>query len=248
MATATVSARAPQPFSGWTIYGDGRLCVRIPCTAATLAGFREWVKSDGFPEKVRVTYVDGEIYYDMSNEELETHNKAKLEILRVLANLNRRLKMGAFYGDGVLLTNVQADVSNNPDGTFIGRASLQSDRIRLVPRKGTEDHYIEIEGTPDMVLEVVSDDSVRKDTRQLLAAYHKAGIPEYWLIDARRKEISFQILHWQEDGYEAGSTVDWQTSRIFKRDFRLLRRRDDMGLWEYTLQVRPGPAGRKRKR
>jgi len=248
MATAAVPARVPRSFSGWSLYGDGRLCVRIPWSAATLAGFREWVKSDGFPEKVRVTYVDGEIYYDMSNEELETHNQPKVEVLRVLVNLNRRLKLGKCYGDGILLTHVAANVSNNPDATFIRRATLQSQRIRLVPRNGTADHYIEIEGTPDMVLDVVSNDSVRKDTRQLRGAYHKAGIPEYWLIDARRKEISFQILHRQEDGYEAGNPGGWQTSRVFRRDFRLVRRRDDMGLWEYTLQVRPSPASRKRKR
>jgi Uma2 family endonuclease len=248
MATAAVPTRVPRSGSGWSLYDDGRLCVRVPWSAATLAGFREWVKSDGFPEKVRVTYVDGEIYYDMSNEELETHNQPKLEVLRVLVNLNRRLKLGRCYGDGILLTHVQANVSNNPDGTFIRRATLQSDRIRLVPRKGTEDHYIEIEGTPDMVLEVVSDDSVRKDTRQLREAYLKAGISEYWLIDARRKEISFQILHRQAEGYEAKDPGGWQTSRVFKRDFRLVRSRDDFGLWEYTLQVRPSTARRKRKR
>ena len=51
--------------------------------------FRWWVQSDAFPDHVRVTFLDGEIYLDMSKEELETHNKVKIEVLRVLLNLNR---------------------------------------------------------------------------------------------------------------------------------------------------------------
>jgi Uma2 family endonuclease len=226
---------------------NGRLCVRIPCSAATLAGFRAWVKSDAFPEHVRVTFVDGEIYYDMSNEELETHNKPKSEVLRALMNLNRKLKLGTYYGDGVLITNEGAEVSNNPDGTFIRQATLRSNRVRLVPREGAQGQYVEIEGAPDLVMEVVSTHTVRKDTQQLRQAYHRAGIPEYWLIDARGDEIAFTILHWHKDEYQPGPSEGWQHSRVFNRDFRLLRTRDDMGLWEYTLQSRPTVRRRKRK-
>jgi Uma2 family endonuclease len=221
-------------------FQEVRGCVRIPRTAATLAGFRAWAKSDAIPEKVRVTFVDGEIYYDMSNEELETHNKPKIEVARVLLNLNRKRKRGNFYGDGVLVSNEEAEVSNNPDGTFLLRATIESRRVRLVPREGREGQYTEIEGAPDWVMEIVSNDSVRKDTVQLREAYHRAGISEYWLIDARGPKIDFQILHWRPDRYEpAPSQGGWQRSRVFDREFRLLRERDDMGLWEYTLQSRP---------
>jgi Uma2 family endonuclease len=37
---------------------------------------------------------------------------------------------------------------------------------------------MELEGTPDWVLEVVSQSSVAKDTKWLRESYHKAGIPE----------------------------------------------------------------------
>jgi Uma2 family endonuclease len=243
MASISVTGRAPK------LAGEnGRLCLRIPCSAATLAGFRAWVKSDGFPEHVRVTFVDGEIYYDMSNEELETHNKPKSEVLRVLMNLNRKLKLGTYYGDGVLVTNEDAEVSNNPDGTFVRRSTLRSNRVRLVPREGAQGQYIEMEGTPDLVVEVVSNHTVRKDTQQLRKAYHRAGIPEYWLIDARGQEIVFAVLHWHADEYRPGPGKEgWQHSRVFKRGFRLVRTRDDMGLWEYTLQSRPATGRRKTK-
>lgn len=246
---ATISAVSLPKVSNRTVGDDARFCVHFPRSAASLAGFRRWVKSDELPESVRVAFVDGEIYYDMSNEEMETHNKPKNEILRVLMNLNRKLKIGTYYGDGVLLTHEDAEVSNNPDGIFLRRATIRSGKVHLVPREGEQEQFVEIEGTPDWVMEVVSNGSVRKDTQQLLSAYHSAGIEEYWLIDARGLEIDFQLLHWRENDYaKAPAQGGWQTSKVFNRDFRLVRQRDDMGMWEYTLRTRPKSSRRKHAR
>lgn len=48
-------------------------------------------------------------------------------------------------------------------------------------------------GPADLVVEVVSDDSVGRDGVVKLAAYEEAGIPEYWLLDPRpgRQEARF---------------------------------------------------------
>ena len=86
---------------------DPGVCLRIPRSAWSLNGFRQWVLSDEFPEKLRVTFVDGEIYLDMSWEEIETHNKVKTEILRVLSNLNVELDQGELFSDGVLVSNAE---------------------------------------------------------------------------------------------------------------------------------------------
>jgi len=108
-----------------------------------------------------------------------------------------------------------------------------------VPKPDKEGRYREVEGTPDWVLEVISDSSVEKDTEKLREAYHRAGIPEYWLIDARGDGIDFQILYHGENGYEAAPRQkDWQQSSVFGRSFRLERQQDELGLWEYTLHVR----------
>lgn len=232
------SSPSATPPAAW-VYSD-RLSLHIPATAHTLAGFRAWVLSDDFPEHIRVAFIDQEIHLDMSQEELETHNKVKMEVSRVLLNLNREEKRGQFYGDGVLVTNEGAVVSNNPDGIFVLTRSLRSGRVRFVPRTGKAGQYIEIEGIPDWVMEVVSDSSVGKDTQRLRAAYQRAGIREYWLIDARGEDIVFQILYWRKNGYVAAPVQDgWQRSPVFGRRFRLERQRDPLGLWEYTLHVRP---------
>lgn len=237
---ATVSAiREPRkpipPQIGTTV--DHQF-LRIPASAATFAGFRAWVRSDDFPEKVRSTYVDREIYLDMTKETLGTHARVKAGTSRVLMNLEFEFKLGTFFLDGVLISNEVAKVSNNPDGVFVSNETAQSNRVRLVAQQNDKGDFVELEGSPDWVMEIVSDSSVRKDTVQLRRAYHRARITEYWLIDARGEEINFQILHWRKKGYVAAVKREgWQRSRVFDRWFRLTREQGTMGLWEYTLHV-----------
>jgi Uma2 family endonuclease len=221
--------------------GEDGVCVWVPTRALTLAGFRDWATSPDFPEHVRVAFIDGEVFLDMSNEDPESHVGVKTEVYTVLGPLVRAEKSGKFYSDGVLVSNEEAGLSSNPDASYGSRQSLQSGRVRVVPHERRRGRYREIEGTPDWVLEVVSDSSVEKDTERLRAAYHRAGIPEYWLIDARGDALVFTILHWRKGGYRAAAVKDgWQRSKVFGREFRLLREQDEFGLWEYTLEVRPG--------
>ena len=216
------------------------LGVIIPASAHTHAGFRAWAKSEDFPRRGRISFIERELFIDMSPEEIETHVKVKWEIDIVLGALNKKAKLGEFYGDGTLVTNVEADLSTEPDTTFVTWESLEAERVRLVPRVGEEGQYMEVEGSPDWVLEVVSKYSVKKDTVRLRRAYHKAGVREYWLVDARSEEVTFHILTHAESGYaEAEGRGGWQNSPVFGRRFRLVRRRGRMNFWEYDLQVKP---------
>ena len=95
----------------------------------------------------------------------------------------------------------------------------------------------ELEGTPDLVVEIISDSSVRKDRKLLREAYARAGIPEYWLIDARGAEVDFQILVHAEDDYApAKRTGGWQVSPTFGKKFRLRRIIDE---FFYDLLIKP---------
>lgn len=213
--------------------------ILIPEGGWTLASFRAWVHSDECPERARVTYLDGKVSIDMSPEEVEHHTQVKDEIATVFRTLNRQRRLGKFYGDGLLVTNVKAELSTVPDGTFILANTLQSGRVRLIQREGTEGEITELVGTPDIVIEVVSKSSTRKDTERLLEKYHRAGIPEYWLVQPHGARVDFKILNFGRTGYErTAGRGGWQASRVLDRQFRLRRERDDLGLWEYTLDVR----------
>jgi Uma2 family endonuclease len=213
--------------------------VMIPVSAGTLAGFRAWVTSDDAPRNGRFSYLGTELYVEMSPERIASHNVVKTEFARVFATLLKQTDQGKFFGDGTLLTNEQANLSTEPDGLVVTWKTFTSGLVRLVPTADNDD-AAELAGTPDIVLEVISPSSLTKDAVRLRQQYHQAGIPEYWLVDARGEEIDFQILHREPADYATvpASRSGWLPSAVLGRRFRLTRELDRIGLWEYTLHAR----------
>src|SRR5688572_1275800 len=78
-----------------------RLSLRIPVSAMTLAGFRDWATSPDFPEYVRAAFIDQELFLDMSNEDPELHVMVKGIIFGTLFQLNQAEKKGRLYSDGM---------------------------------------------------------------------------------------------------------------------------------------------------
>jgi Uma2 family endonuclease len=214
--------------------------VDVPASAFSHAGFRAWAVSDDFPERGQISYLDGELFIDMSPEELFAHGQPKLEVTSVIYGLLKKLRTGQLFPDRTLLTNEEAGLSTEPDACYATWDTLRLGRLRLIPLVDDEERCKELQGTPDWVLEIVSDSSVHKDTRRLRQLYFRAGIPEYWLIDVRSEEIVFQILLPGASSYEeAEAKRGWQVSRTFRRQFRLLRKKDQLDHWQYTLQMKP---------
>jgi len=175
----------------------------------------------------------------MSPESIEEHSDVKTEISRVLANLAKETNLGRLHIDGVLITNEQAGLSNEPDILFLSKRTLKSGRARLTPTKDRPQSSREIVGSVDWVLEIVSPSSIKKDKVLLRRAYYQAGIDEYWIVDALGKEIEFQLLTRGENEYLAAEPRNgWLKSPTFDREFRLDRARDSDGSWQYTLEVR----------
>jgi Uma2 family endonuclease len=166
--------------------------VTIPEGITTVDAFRAWLDAGDLPEKLKTWFLDGEVWVDMSREQLDSHLGVKEEITRVLGNIVKGARSGRIYPDGVFLTNRRAGLSGNPDMVFVSNDALASGRIKRVP--GKDGGFVELDGTPDMILEVVSDSSEKKDNQTLREAYWEAGIPEYWLVDARGEEIELDIL------------------------------------------------------
>ncbi len=210
--------------------------VHIPSGIDSLESFRHWAHSAAFPETGRIGYVKGEVWVDMSKEQF-SHNQVKGEIAAVLTALVKAARSGRFFPDGYLLTNPAADLATNPDGLFVSTAALRAGRVRLV--EGAEEGYVELEGTPDMVLEVVSPSSVEKDTEVLRDLYWQAGIPEYWLADPRGKRCELTILRHGPKGYTVTRKQGgWLRSGVFGKSVRLTEERDALGYSEYTLELR----------
>lgn len=206
----------------------------------SLADFRVWARSDAFPERGRIDYITGRIEVDMSPEDFFCHGTPKTEIIAVLGALVKSLGLGYLLSDQMRVSCPEADVSVEPDIVFISEESLEDGQVRLVPKaSGEPDRYIEIEGPPDLVVEIVSDSSVTKDTRRLPAAYRAAGVQEFWLVDARGPRPLLRIHHRGARGWKLArpDAAGFQRSAVLDRRFRLTRQRNPHGRWVYDLEL-----------
>jgi Uma2 family endonuclease len=237
MATVNHSI-ATDPFVATTyIPRDESGNLFVPSSVQTWDGFRRWALSEECPDRGRFTFAARELIIDMSPEYLETHNFLKTEITTVIHGLAKKQNLGRVFSDRCLFSNEAAGISTEPDATFCSFSSLRSGRSRIVrgARPGVSDELV---GSPEWVLEIVSPSSVRKDRKLLYDGYFRAGVIEYWLIDALGDDIDFQVLVAGVEGY-AGIQPEngWLTSPTFHSSFRLTRRKDENGLWDYTLDV-----------
>jgi Uma2 family endonuclease len=211
--------------------------LHIPAYVTDHESFRRWSRSGEIPDGVRVCYLDGDIWVDLSMEQLYTHNRAKTRIATALDTLADVENQGQYFSDGVTLS-YRARLTTVPDGVFVSYGTLRAGRIVRVA--GAKQGYVELEGTPDMVLEVVSESSVDKDTVDLRRKYWRAGIPEYWLVDVRSEPTRFDLLRRGPKGYlrtreRAGG---WLRSEIFGRSFRLTQTTDPVGDPQFRLDIR----------
>lgn len=211
--------------------------ISIPGWINSLQDYRCWAESDEYPESGWVSYVNGIIFVD-TLEEFLTHNRVKQAFNAAFGMLLMQQPPGCFVPDRMLLINDAANLSTEPDGLFYLWTTMQSGRLRLVA--GKKAGYTQLDGAPDLVLEIVSDGSESKDFVALRAAYSKAQIPEYWLLDARRDAISFDILRHTAEGYQATVLEDgWVRSEILGHSFRIERSADPLGLAQFVVHAKP---------
>jgi Uma2 family endonuclease len=216
--------------------------VSIPLGLSNLDDFRRWCHSRGFPQRGRIDYVSGNIEVDMSPEDLFSHGTLKGKLYATLLSIVEREELGHVFTDATRVTHKTIGLSVEPDILFLSYASIDNGRAILVPKSsGEADRFIEIEGSVDLIVEIVSDSSVRKDTETLLTAYFAAGVTEYWIADARHEQLRFRILAREGDGYRA-AVLDadrFQRSDLLQKSFRLDRTRSPRGYWQYDLKFRP---------
>jgi Uma2 family endonuclease len=201
--------------------------IRIPGWVKDLDSFHRWTESPDYPDSGWFSYLRGEIWVDTSLEEMN-HNQLKGVFAIVVGGLVREDRLGRYFHDRMRLSNVEVDLSSEADGMFVSRASLKAGRVRLI--EGSGDSPVRVEGTPDMVLEVVSEGSVKKDTDVLRDLYAKAGIPEYWLVDPTEQPASFEILKLGSRGYASmRGQRGWVKSAVFGKSFQLTQEADEDG-------------------
>jgi Uma2 family endonuclease len=162
------------------------------------------------------------------------HNQIKNEFGVVIGGLVRAADSGRYFPDGMGLRNDEADLGTEPDGMFVSDKSLQTGRVRL---EGEDSLWLE--GTPDMVLEIVSPTSIEKDHEVLRELYWIAGIPEYWLVDPLGDQLQFDVLRRGPKGYVVTRKQGgWVKSAVLGKSFQLTQRVRKDGNPQYVLEVK----------
>ena len=217
------------------VFSEGTL--QIPVWVKDLASFRCWAESDEFPEEGRICFINGEVWADMSFQQVFSHVRVKGELNMTLGTLIRETGQGMYLPDGLRLYSEAADLSAVPDGSYISYDALRAGRIQLVP--GKESGYTAVDGAPELVIEIISDSSVDKDYDWQMRAYQDAGVQEYWVIDARGESIDFDIYKAGAKGFTTvRKTAGWLKSAVLGKSFRLEVGKDPLGYPDFVLRVR----------
>lgn len=154
-------------------------------------------------EDTRAEWVDGEVIIPMPPKNVHQ---------TTLAFLHRLLAMFVDLFDLGKVSVAPFEVKLKPDGSsrepdifFIAKENL--DRL-------TEEKLV---GPADLIIEIISTDSVQRDRRDKFKEYRAAGVREYWIIDPRPNKQRADFFRLDETGdYELYGTEDdaWIDSQV----------------------------------
>ena len=130
-------------------------------------------------------WVDGEVVIFMSAT--DRHQRIANFLQFVLQGFVRLRGLGSILSAPYAMRAVPGGNGREPDIMFVAADHLN--------RIGTT----HLEGPADLIIELISDDSVARDRDEKYAEYQEAGVREYWIIDPRpkRKRADFYVLNEQ---------------------------------------------------
>ncbi len=132
---------------------------------------------DEYGNRIRTELIDGELTM-MSPSPSINHNFIASRIYTIF-DLYLENKKCTPFGDNVDLYLSEKD-------RFIPDFMIVCDPDKL--------EYDGVHGAPDLVVEVLSPSSARRDYGKKMDAYEKAGVKEYWVINQDFKTIDVFIL------------------------------------------------------
>lgn len=134
--------------------------------------FLDWMDEDTPAE-----WVDGEIV--MTSPASAEHQDIRDFLLNVMALYVEGRQLGKLISAPFLIHLPARPSGREPDLSFIKTEHLD----RLQPTY--------FAGPPDLVVEIISPESDARDRGDKFVEYEASGVPEYWLIDPLRRQITF---------------------------------------------------------
>ncbi len=133
------------------------------------------------PDDIRVELIDG-VFYDMSSP-VNFHQFIAGEIHRVLATFLRKKKGPCM--PFIAPADVQLDCD---DKTIVQPDVFVVCNREKIPRN-------RVIGAPDLVIEILSPSTRKKDITIKTAKYMNAGVREYWIVDPMRLKVLVYLFN-----------------------------------------------------
>ena len=160
--------------------------------------------------------------------------RSKVESLITLTLLADEGDLGEYVYDRMRLIHHELTFSpTEPDGMFFFHKTRQSGKVQLTEGEDS----LEIVGTPDMTLEVVSNTSAKKDLVLLMDLYWQAGYFRYWVIDSPAPTLDI-YRHGPRKYVLVRKQGDWSKSTVFGQSFRFVTEEGKHDNLIYRLEMR----------
>ncbi len=131
-------------------------------------------------EDTKAEWVDGQVI--MMSPANTAHVRLTTFLLRVLSTFVEEHDLGEIFGTE-LAARITPRSRRVPDVLFVAKERLKN----VLPAH--------VEGPPDLIVEVVSPDSVERDWRDKYDDYQAAGVREYWVVDPGHQRVeAYQLV------------------------------------------------------
>jgi Uma2 family endonuclease len=133
-------------------------------------------------EDVHAEWVNGEVFVQMPPK--QSHQRVVTFLVQLLGQFIELFRLGRLLPAPFEMRATPGGAAREPDLLFVAQEHLE----RLTEAR--------LSGPADLVVEVVSDDSVARDRADKFYEYQAAGVREYWIIDPRPgcERVDFYVL------------------------------------------------------
>lgn len=161
---------------------------RSPDERWTYADYSRW------PEDERWELIEGQAW-SMSPAPLLRHQRIARKLFTRLANLLEGKTCEVFIAPFDILLPSGDEDDEDVETVVQPDIAVYCDRSRLTERGGR--------GAPDLVIEILSPSTAKRDLNDKFRLYEKHGVREYWVVDPGNKSI--QLWSIKADGrYDDG--------------------------------------------
>lgn len=114
------------------------------------------------------------------------HQRIQSRLLVALSNFVNQHHLGEVFG--------------TPTDLKLGKNTMQPDVLFLSKEHASRAKALEINGYADLVVEILSKNSVKRDRQTKFRLYQEAKIPSYWIVSPEAQQIELYRL--TKEGYD----------------------------------------------